>query len=428
MKFPKLGLFTRFFVLFGTTTILLALCLTAAYFVIDEEEAVNQLNQRYNSVVLLFKSISAKPINSFDINQYAEEVKGDVLIEKNGSRFTTNKHFPDISLLLHKSTQLKELHYVKFQSKYYLIYKSADGGVAITSTPFNLMVYSKWIVFWPWLLMVVIATASYFILRYWLAPIMDIFKIVRKVSTGDFSQRLNKHPNNEFSDLTLGINKMIDELNVMFEAKNELLLAVSHELRTPLARMKISLAMAETSDHLAEVENDLEQMNLLIEQLLEGERLQAGHRALHITKIYLPMLIDDILAESDVFKSIVIDGGIPEIVIFVDVGRLKFLIRNLLSNALKHNANDVKCTLSINQVRDALQIKVSDSGQGIPAASINHLFEPFYCVNDIHHRDTKGTGLGLYLCESIVKAHEGTITVESKIGQGTEFTVTLPMN
>nr|WP_281358289.1 HAMP domain-containing sensor histidine kinase [Pseudoalteromonas caenipelagi] len=213
----------------------------------------------------------------------------------------------------------------------------------------------------------------------------------------------------------------------MFEAKNELLLAVSHELRTPLARMQVSLAMSCKDKHTKKIAQDIQHMEQLIEQLVEGERLRAGHQALHLTNNYLPALIDDLLAESVLFQRIQLIGEVPDVVLSVDVGRFKFLIRNLLNNALKHNSDDVECRLEITADDHNLTLVVADQGQGISKAAQRHLFEPFYSVNKVAYRDAKGIGLGLCLCKSIVEAHGGSIEVESELGQGTRFVVILPV-
>lgn len=427
MKVPKLGLFSRFFLLFGITTILLGLCFTAAYYVMSEKEALQQLTTRKETILAFLREIESTPPEQYSLHKYAEEIRGGIVIEKQGRRYSIEDDFPEMSVLLANARQHGEFLYTKYHAKYYLLYEQQDGWIAITSTPFNLMVYSQWVVYWPWLLVFLILAVSYGILRHWLMPLSEIFTVTKSVSSGDFSQRIEFIPNNEFADLVIGVNKMIDDVNTMMEAKNGLLLAVSHELRTPLARMQISLAMAEKSSHTQDIAQDIQHMEQLIEQLLEGERLKSGHHALHITNHYLPMVIEEVLAEPDLSGKVSVKDTVPEIGISIDVGRFKFLLRNLLSNAVKHNPIETTVELSIVEKDNQLVIEVSDAGQGIPKESLGHLFEPFYCVKHIDNRDTKGTGLGLYLCESIAHAHGGTISVASELGKGSRFSVALPL-
>ena len=426
MTSPKLGLFSRFFALFGITTILLGFCMAAAYVVSSEQKAIDTVKERHDSLVTLLSDIENKGYAEEDIQRYAEEVKGHVLVKIDGVRYTSDDDFPEITTLLEDALQIEELYFAKYRSGYYLLYPLENGWVSVTSRPINLIIYPFWAVSWPWILALMIIMGSYLILRKWLKPVVDSVATVKKISTGDFSQRIAQHPNNELAELTRGIDKMAQDIKTMFDAKNELLLAISHELRTPLARMQISLAMMENNQYSEDIRQDLTQMDTLIEQLLEGERLQAGHKALHINKVYIPTLIEEVLSENNDFRSITLSDALPEVVMKIDVGRIKFLLRNLISNALKHNALDTQINLLVHEENGRLFITIQDNGTGIPEEAIPHLFEPFYCVENAQHRDTKGTGLGLYLCKNIALAHGGDIEVESISGKGSTFALYLP--
>lgn len=427
MTLPRLGLFSRFFALFGTTTILLGACLAAAYITMSEDKALQMVKERHDSLVAMLSTIQDKPLSDKDLQKYAEQVKGHILIEQDGLRQTDDDSFPEIAELLQDAQQVDALYLTKYQSRYYLLHNLSDGWVAVTSRPFNLIIYPGWAVYWPWLAALGVIFGSYLILRRWLTPVVDSVLTVTKISTGDFSQRIEHHPNNELAELTRGINNMASDIKTMFDAKNELLLAISHELRTPLARMQISLAMMDESLNTQDIRKDLIQMNTLIEQLLEGERLQIGHKALHITTTYLPALIEEVLAEDVTFNNINLVCEIPEIAINLDVGRIKFLVRNLLSNGLKHTQPGTQVNLDISVTKQRLVLAVTDNGEGIPEHALPHLFEPFYCVENATHRDTNGTGLGLYLCDTIAKAHDGKMEVTSEVNKGSCFTLHLPV-
>ena len=271
-----------------------------------------------------------------------------------------------------------------------------------------------------------VLTISYRVLRKWLRPVAEALKSAQMVSQGDFKYRIEDHPKTELAELTHGLNKMAGDLQQMFDAKNELLLAISHELRTPMARMKVSLAMLEGNEVATDLNKDIQQMDSLIEQLLEGERLEQGHKVLHLSSYYLPSLIEDIVAEQEDNERISVTSEIPEEAVKLDVGRIKFLLRNLLRNAIDHSSAGVKVSLSVTQTESEFTFNVSDDGPGIPAESMEHIFEPFYCVENIQNRSTKGVGLGLYLCRKIAIAHQGELTVTSEQGQGSCFSLVLP--
>lgn len=429
MKKPRLGLFSRFFLLFGVTTILLGFCIAAGMITFSEDKARSMITERHDSLVSMLSTIEDRTFAKKDLEKYAEQVKGQVLIRVNGERNTTWQDFPSVEALLEEAEQYDQLYFAKHESRYYLLYQLPNGWVAVTSNPFNFIIFPWWAVYWPWLLGLGIITASYLILRRWLRPVVNAVQSVKQISTGDFTEQIEQHPKNELADLTRGINQMATELKNMFDAKNELLLAISHELRTPLARMRISLALIEGETQAKQdIASDLSQMDKLIEQLLEGERLEQGHKALNLTSVYLPMLIDDVLSETDLMRNITLVGKVPEVAVSVDVGRVKFLLRNLLLNALKHNTADVTIRLTATTMSDVIEVSVEDSGQGIPSSAIEHLFEPFYRVENVKHRDTKGTGLGLYLCKKIAEAHGGELTVISESGKGCRFTFSVPFS
>ena len=193
-----------------------------------------------------------------------------------------------------------------------------------------------------------------------------------------------------------------------------------------MARMKISLAMLEESNVSGDLNKDIEQMDRLIEQLLEAERLEQGHKVLHLSNYYLPSLIDELLAEQDNAESIKVNPEVPEEAIQLDIGRIKFLLRNLLKNALAYSPEGSEIKLSITQTDSDFLFTVKDSGPGIPEDLQDKIFEPFYRVEKIENRSHKGVGLGLYLCRKIAIAHNGTLTVKSQPGTGSEFVLRLP--
>jgi len=197
-------------------------------------------------------------------------------------------------------------------------------------------------------------------------------------------------------------------------------------LRSPLARMKVSLAMLTGNEITKDLDDDISYMNNLIEQLLEGERLKEGHEALLIAQYYLPVLIDEIAAETRIKNNVQFIGEIPREVIDIDIGRIKFVLRNLLINAIVHNDKDTKITLSVKCSNSTTLIEILDSGKGISAAELTQIFEPFYCVGSIKNRSAKTTGLGLYLCQKIAQAHGGDIVVDSILNQYSRFTLVLP--
>lgn len=426
MRRLRFGLYSRFFFLFGSSTLLLALCIAIGAVVVSEDRAMELIQDKHAA---LYDTLSGGLSGPIDLEKLKQKVKGpkaDVMIVRGEERVSTSDDFPEVSEIMETSTKIESLYFAKHNSRYYLLIQEQDNWVVATALVPNLIVYPGWLVNWPWLMAFAILCVSYIILRRMLRPINEATKTALMVSQGHFDYKINKHPKTELADLTKGLNKMSADLQQLFDAKNELLLAVSHELRSPLARMNVSLAMLEPSKISEGLQNDVRHMDTLVEQLLEGERLQHDHRVLHLNSYFIPMLVDEVINETGISGRVELVGTVPEQVLNIDVGRIKFLIRNLLLNAIEHSEQQAMVKLSVEQLSKQIRFCVTDSGQGIPEHALNRIFEPFYCVENTTHRNTKGTGLGLFLCQRIANAHNGTLTVKSAPNKGSTFTLLLP--
>jgi len=221
------------------------------------------------------------------------------------------------------------------------------------------------------------------------------------------------------------------------QIKNTFVSIVSHELKTPVALIKgyVSTLRREDAkwdksivkDSLAVIEEEADHLGVMIEDLLDVSRLQAGGLTLNKSDISIPSIVDH-LAER--FRTqtdrhtIVVDFPAKFPVILADENRLSQVISNLLSNAIKYSP---KGEIRIHgQVRpDQVIITVSDQGPGIDPADIPYIFDRFY-RSDQAVRKTKGAGLGLYLAKAVVEAHGGRIWVDPQPGSGARICFSLP--
>lgn len=426
LRMPKMGLYARFFLLFNVTTILLAGFITLGFFTYSEAEVKEMLLDNNDSIHARLTSFHGQKIDIEKIRAAFSQPMVEAKVTRGEQVWATWEDFPDIPTLLKSAEPIKLLYFSKYRFRYYLIANKGDTWVALTALPATFLFAPGWLEYWPWMAALCVLTLSYRALRRWLTPITEATISAQRVSQGQFDYRIQKHPNTELADLTRGINKMAADLQQLFDAKNELLLAISHELRTPMARMKVSLAMLEETKVSADLNKDIAQMDQMIEQLLEAERLEQGHKVLHLSNYYLPGLIDEILAEQDNAASISVNSDVPEEAIQLDIGRVKFLLRNLLRNAIEYSPANTTVHFSVAQTLTEFVFAVADNGPGIPEALQENIFEPFYRVEKIENRSHKGVGLGLYLCQKIAIAHGGKLTVHSKVGQGSQFILHLP--
>jgi two-component system CheB/CheR fusion protein len=221
--------------------------------------------------------------------------------------------------------------------------------------------------------------------------------------------------------------------------QDRFMVLAGHELRTPLTVLQGTSQVLLRSFAVEPASRALDERALLqcrrlarlVEELLDATRLQYGRYTLQREPVELQHLVAEAIEAirlTEPRQSIRFDASDMPLVIQADVGRLYQIVLNLLTNALTHAPTSERIDVRIWQGDHEAMLQVQDYGQGIPAADLPNLFERFYQRNDQEHRSGGGLGLGLYITKQLVLAHEGHITVESVEGQGTTFSVSLPLS
>lgn len=268
-----------------------------------------------------------------------------------------------------------------------------------------------------------------------LNPIEKIHQAAaRIVSAQDLKQRLPvSKTNDEIGRLTATINNMLERLDNFFEAQVRLSADVSHELRTPLTIIRGNIDLlrrgaadnpAELKETLAIIDGELDRMSRIVADLLLLSQADAG-LTLRMQPVELDTIILDVYRQAQVVvNGVNLQLGHEDLaVVQGDPDRLKQLLINLVTNAIKHTPAGGKVTISLHREAEWVRITVADTGRGIATNALPHIFERFYRAKDI---DSKGTGLGLSIAQWIAEAHGGQITVESELGKGSTFTLWLP--
>jgi len=270
------------------------------------------------------------------------------------------------------------------------------------------------------LLVLVLLGLCYFLIRRMLRPVQDIKTGVHRMGQGELSYRVPVRNKNDLGVLASSINAMAADIEHMLDAKQQLLLGVSHELRSPITRAKIATQLLDDSTNKQRLMEDLAEMETLITEILETERMQSGHTVLHRELVDPGKLAAAVLEEL----SLTVADNLPHY--RLDEARLRLLLRNLYSNAQRHGGSaDIPPSVSVAGDSASVTITVRDYGPGIPPEYIGRITEPFYRVDASRTRSTGGFGLGLYLCKKIADAHNGSLRVESMSGHGTSVIVTL---
>lgn len=281
--------------------------------------------------------------------------------------------------------------------------------------------------------LVAAAVGGIFLVNRALKPVEDVTKAAAKIGAEDLSTRLEVSGDDELANLARTFNGMIERLDKSFAAMEESYEAqkrfvgdASHELRTPLSRIKLvssaaltqQASQSEMTQALATIDKSADAMARLVEGLLQLARAEAGALALASEPLDLEVVVAEAIASlgSDVRVSVSGAGrGLG------DADAVKRIVVNLLGNALRHTP--VEGAIEV-KVQDG-EIVVRDEGEGIPDVDVARVKERFYRADPSRTKASGGAGLGLSICDSLVRAMGGSLGIESEQGKGTTVTVRL---
>ena len=273
-----------------------------------------------------------------------------------------------------------------------------------------------------------VSVLNYFIIRRMLAPLETLKSGVDAVSAGDLSVRLKVESQNELGRLASAFNKMCDHVSQLIAEKERLLVDVSHDLRSPLARIRVATELAEPTKYTASITSDVEILDHLIESILNRWKAAKFDNRADMRTTDLVSTIENTIRSE--FPKVTLNiTSIPNSVrIKADPEQINTLIRNLLDNAYKYGRTDSRqpdVVVNLNP-NNTLEINVSDAGIGIAKEHLDRVTEAFFRSDSARNPNQMGFGLGLNICERIVLNHQGKISIESELGNGTKVTVVLP--
>ena len=282
---------------------------------------------------------------------------------------------------------------------------------------------------------------GYLLMRRALHPVDEIRQKAAQITSRNLSERLPVvHTGDELERLATDLNRMIARLEESFLQINRFSADASHELRTPLTVLQGELeAIAQKGQSLPEDVRDTigsaleetQRLSKIVASLLAISRLEAGEARVQPMRLDFAELVRTttdqmkLLAEEKRI-SLQSDGSEP-VEVQADPSRLKQVVVNLLDNAIKYTPEGGNVSISVVRRDDHAVLEVADSGLGISADDLPHVFERFYRADKARSRQMGGTGLGLSIVRSICLAHGGQITVNSTEGRGSLFRVELPL-
>lgn len=280
-----------------------------------------------------------------------------------------------------------------------------------------------------------------------LYPIKELNEAAENIAAGNLDKKIKYNNDSELGQFCSSFEFMRDELKASLDkqkelekSRMELIACISHDLRTPIASIKayveglqsgVAKDPATVKKYISVIAKKTESLIKLINDLFQHSQAELGELKINLSECYSAITLNKIVqpismelkASGIQFK---VQEEFPEILINVDVIRLEQVIMNLIENAKKYTAQGGKISFSVELEGKFIEITVNDNGCGISPRDLPFIFDRFYRGEKSRSRDYGGAGLGLSICKYIIEAHGGNISVESKLGEGSTFSFTLP--
>jgi heavy metal sensor kinase len=292
-------------------------------------------------------------------------------------------------------------------------------------------------------LIVVLALAiwgGFLVIKWALAPVKKMMSTAEEITSHHLDKRLAVvETGDEIASLSKSLNQMISRLDESFQSVNRFTADASHELRTPLTiirgELETSLLDKSLSKNVRETIYSLieetENLSKIVQCLLSLSRLDSGSAQMERVRLNLADLVstttDQMVPLADEKHVTLTSQAQGRVEIEGDRVRLKQVVVNLLDNAIKYTPEGGTVTVGVNVFDRQAQLEISDTGPGIPASDLPHVFDRFFRADGIRLGTTEGAGLGLSIVQSICSAHGGVVKAENHPNGGCRFIVQLPL-
>jgi signal transduction histidine kinase len=285
----------------------------------------------------------------------------------------------------------------------------------------------------------ILAAFVYKGIQHILRPLKELQSAVEQMSNGEYSTRVNVSSKDEIGKLSLAFNEMAAAIEREDDEQKTFLATVSHELRTPISYVK-GYGEAIQQNYIVGKERE-EAMNLIVREAsrmeqLTNELLELARGSNENTAIEIyPIVLSETVREAIcLLKNQADSKGIQfissfdeQIIVEGNEEKLKQIFINIIENAIRYSNNDSNISILTKMMKDNAVIEITDRGIGIPAKDLPYITERFYRVNKGRSRADGGSGLGLSIVEQLVKQHNGSLTIQSEVGNGTTVSINIPV-
>ena len=323
--------------------------------------------------------------------------------------------------------------------------KNIDGVLVATASTENLIgmaerVSEKAAFFqlMAWWVLVLVAIVLVMIL---MRPFGKLQNVLNRVAEGNLDQVIEEDTYKETRQISLAVQNTMTKLKTVDQSREEFVSNVSHELKTPITSIRVLadslMGMEEVPvelyrEFMTDISDEIDRESKIIDDLLSLVKMDKAVAELNVAQLDINVLVQQIMKRLRPIarkRNIeLIYESIREVTADVDEVKLSLAINNLIENAIKYNVEDGWVRVTLDADHKFFYIKVADSGIGIPEEFQEHVFERFYGVDKARSRETGGTGLGLAITRKVILMHHGAVRLVSKEGEGSTFTVRIPLN
>jgi len=435
-----------------TSVIVLGLCFAA--FIITDIKGYKE--RKVNSMMSLANVIGSNSVSALEFldNDAAKEILSDLkkispevvhanILDKEGKVFATYTK-PGSDTFRFNPSHINRKY--EFSDNHLLVYNSIVDNNEITGTvclqvELSQLAAIKNQKYQIAFVLLIIGIGLAFVIallvqRYISTRVLYLVNIMNQVSkTGDYTRHVVVDGKDEINALSFVFNNLMDQIQESHKKKDDFIGIASHELRTPLTSIKAYLQVLDEIEnrqpnkkYIQKTLDNVDKLLQLIFDLLDVSKIQSGQLELNISEFDIDTLIDETIASYQIVSSNheITRTGIPiNEVISADRQRIEQVLVNLLSNSIKYSPDANKVIVHTNKTASELIISIEDFGIGIPKEEQAKVFERFYRRKDLASH-ISGFGLGLYICQDIIKRHHGKIWIESE-GEGSVFYFSLPL-
>lgn len=348
---------------------------------------------------------------------------------ENSSKYNSEKHYSAFTIPIYSNIQEKEIAGVMIVTATTEDLLNRVSIVAEKGVILRLMIFSVLVIF------------VFLLAKLLMKPFVELQRRLNRVAEGDMDENLSIYAYKETMQITDTISLTLKKLKAVDQSREEFVSNVSHELKTPITSIRVLadslMGMEEVPDELyreflSDISEEIERESKIIDDLLSLVRMdKISGGSLNIAQVNINGLLELILKRLRPIagkRNVELTfESIREVTADVDEMKLSLALSNLVENAIKYNIEGGWVRVILDADHKFFYVKVADSGIGIPEEFQAHVFERFYRVDKARSREKGGTGLGLSITKKIILMHQGALKLHSKEGEGTIFTVRIPL-